>query len=269
MGLRSAVAFSVILPVVGAGSWVWAGEDSPGPIHACVQRHSGGLRIVGPEDRCHPDESALTWNRNGPQGPAGPQGVAGPSGPQGPAGTAGQQGPAGPAGPQGAPGIAGPQGATGPAGPQGDLGPAGPQGDLGPAGPQGVAGPAGPQGDPGPAGPAGAQGDPGPVGPAGPQGDAGPAGAPGVSGWEYVTSAAVSLPTGGTKSAVARCPAGKQVLGGGFTSPGAGATVVESHAVFGPVAGDSRTTPGWIVWARNPSGPDSTLNAYAVCAIAS
>jgi hypothetical protein len=84
-----------------------------------------------------------------------------------------------------------------------------------------------------------------------------------------MTSAAVSLPTGGTKSAVARCSAGKQILGGGFTSPGAGATVVESHPVFGPVAGDSRSTPGWIVWARNPSGPDSTLTAYAVCAIAS
>jgi hypothetical protein len=53
------------------------------------------------------------------------------------------QGPAGPAGPQGDPG---------PAGPQGDPGPAGPQGDPGPAGPQGDPGPAGAQGDPGPAG---------------------------------------------------------------------------------------------------------------------
>ncbi|HTC80027.1 MAG TPA: hypothetical protein VK848_00660 [Acidimicrobiia bacterium] len=89
-----------------------------------------------------------------------------------------------------------------------------------------------------------------------------------MSGWEYVVSAAVILPTTTTKSAVARCPAGKQVFGGGFTSPGAGASVVESHPVFGPVAGDSRSTPGWIVWARNPSGPDSTLTAYALCAIA-
>jgi hypothetical protein len=99
----------------------------------------------------------------------------------------------------------------------------------------------------------------------GPQGEAGAAG---VSGWEYVVSAAVSLPTGGTKSAVVRCPAGKQVFGGGFMSPGAGATVVESHPVFGPVAGNTGTTPGWVVWARNPSGPDSTLTAYALCALA-
>jgi hypothetical protein len=89
-----------------------------------------------------------------------------------------------------------------------------------------------------------------------------------VSGWEYVVSAAVSLPTGGTKSAVVRCPAEKQVFGGGFMSPGAGATVVESHPVFGPVGGNTGTTPGWVVWARNPSGPDSTLTAYALCALA-
>jgi hypothetical protein len=89
-----------------------------------------------------------------------------------------------------------------------------------------------------------------------------------VSGWEYVVSAAISLPTGGTRSAVVRCPAGKQVFGGGFMSPGAGATVVESHPVFGPVGGNTGTTPGWVVWARNPSGPDSTLTAYALCALA-
>jgi len=71
------------------------------------------------------------------------------------------------------------------------------------------------------------------------------------------------LPAGGTRSAVARCPEGKQVFGGGFTSPGAGATVVESHPA--PVGGGAA---GWIVWARNPSGPDSTLTAYALCATA-
>jgi len=242
MGLRSAVALSVIVPVVGAAGWVWAGEDGPGPIHACVERNSGQVRIVGSQDRCRPNESALVWNTSGPAGPAGPQGDAGPAGSQGPAGPAGAQG------------------EVGPAGPQGPAGAAGPQGDVGAVGP---AGPAGSQGDPGPGGPQG------PAGPAGPQGDPGPAGAPGVSGWEYITSTAVSLPTGGTKSAVARCSAGKQVLAGGFTSPGAGATVVEAHAVFGPVAGDSRSTPGWIVWARNPSGPDSTLTAYAICAAVS
>jgi len=273
---------------VVASGWAYVaqhGGSATGPTGP--QGATGPTGPAGPTGATGPTGPA---GKTGLQGPAGTTGVTGPTGPQGPAGAAGQEGPAGPAGPQGETGTAGPQGQTGPAGPQGDAGPAGPQGDAGPAGPtgpqgdpgppgpQGAAGAAGQQGDPGPpgpvgpAGPAGPQGDPGPAGPegpAGPQGDAGPAGTPGVSGWEYVTSAAVSLPTGGTKSAVARCPAGKQILGGGFTSPGAGATVVESHAVFGPVAGDSRTTPGWIVWARNPSGPDSTLTAYAICAVAS
>ena len=221
MGPRTAVALAVIVPVVGAATWVYAGEDPPAAVvHACVERHSGQVRVVGAHDDCRGNESALDWN------------VAGPPGPAGPAGTPGLRGATGPAGSQG------------PAGPEGPTGAAGTQGDTGPAGPQG------------PDGAAGAQGDPG------------PAGASGVSGWEYVVSAAVSLPTGGTKSAVARCSNGKQVFGGGFTSPGAGAGVVESHPVFGPVAGDSRSNPGWIVWARNPSGPDGTLTAYALCAVA-
>jgi hypothetical protein len=229
MGHRTAVALAIIVPVVGAASWVSAGEDGPAPIEACAERHSGQLRVVSPGDRCRPNETPLDWN------------VAGAAGEPGPTGPAGARGDTGPAGPTGDPGPAGP------AGPQGDPGPAGPQGDTGAAGPLGETGPAGPAGDPGPAG---------------------AAGTPGVSGWEQVVSTAVALPTGGTKSAVARCPAGKQVFGGGFASPGPGAAVAESHPVSGPVAGDSRTTPGWIVWARNPSGPDSTLTAYALCATA-
>jgi len=79
----------------------------------------------------------------------------------------------------------------------------------------------------------------------------------------------VIVTTGSAKTVVvARCPAGKQVLGGGFTAPGSGATVTHSFPVFGPVTGDSRTTPGWYVAARNPTGPDSALSAYALCATA-
>ena len=199
MGQRTAIAFAIIVPVVGAATWVSASEDRPAAIHGCVDRHNGQVRIVSPQGHCRRSETALDWNVEGPPGAPGPAGTSGP---------------------------------------------------------------AGVNGDPGPAGPAGVNGDPGPAGPPGAPGT------PGVSGWEYVVSSAVLLPAGGTRSAVARCPAGKQVIGGGFTSPGVGSTVVESHPVFGPVAGDSRTTPGWIVWARNPSGPDSTLTAYALCATA-
>jgi hypothetical protein len=240
MGHRTAAALAIIVPVVGAATWVSASEDQSA-IHACVERKSGQVRVVAPDDRCRPNEGPLDWNVSGP---AGAPGTAGARGEPGPPGAQGDPGPAGPTGPQGAVGATGATGDAGPAGPQGAVGPAGPRGDTGPAGATGDAGPAGAQGAPG------------------------TPGTPGVSGWEYVVSATVILPTGGTKSTVARCPAGKQVLGGGFTSPGAGAGVVESHPVFGPVAGDSRTTPGWIVWARNPSGPDSTLTAYALCATA-
>ena len=209
MAPRTLVALAIIVPVVGAATWVWAGEDGPAPIHACVDRPNGQVRIVSPGGRCRQNERSLEWNIAGQAGPAGAAGAAGPAGPKGDPGSTGATGPAGPAG---APGEAGP---------------------------------AGPQGDTGPAGPAGTTGDAGPLGPAGDSGPAGPPGAPGVSGWEHVVSTTVMLPTAGTRSTVARCPAGKQVFGGGFTSPGAGATVVESHPVFGPVAGDSRTTPGW------------------------
>ncbi len=229
MASRTAVALAIIVPVVGAASWVSAGQDGPDPIHGCVQTSNGQVRIVAADAECRPSERSLSWNVEGPAG---------------------------------APGVPGPTGGRGPAGPPGAPG------DPGPAGAPGEPGPVGPQGDPGPAGAPGPAGEPGPVGPAGAPGEPGLAGAPGISGWEQITSTAVSLPTGGTKAAVARCPAGKQVFGGGFTSPGPGSTVVESRPVSGPVAGDTRTAPGWLVWARNPSGPDSTLSAYALCATA-
>ncbi|HVW33429.1 MAG TPA: hypothetical protein VHL53_12885 [Acidimicrobiia bacterium] len=230
MGLRTAVALSLLVPSVGTATLVTAADDhSSAPILACADRHNGQLRVLGAGDHCHPGEDQLAWNRSGPAGAAG---VAGPKG---------EQGPTGPAGAPGAQGDAGPAGAAGPAGPAGPQGPAGPAGATGPAGPQGDVGPTGPQGDPG---------------------------AAGISGWEQVLPAAVSLPTATTKAAVARCPAGKQIFGGGFIAPGAGATVVESHPVFGPVAGNTGTTPGWVVWARNPSGPDTTLTVYAICATA-
>lgn len=153
------------------------------------------------------------------------------------------------------------QGPPGPAGPQGPAGPTGPQG---PAGPPGAAGPAGPEGPGGPVGPAGPAGATGPAGAAGPPGPTGPAGA---SGWEQVSSAPVVVNAGASRGALARCPAGKVVVGGGFASPGAGTVVVESRPVP-PTLSDPRSGWGWTVWARNPTGPDSILTAYALCALA-
>lgn len=130
MGRRTAVALGIIVPVVGAASWVAANENPSPTIHACVHRETGQVRIVSAGEQCRRNETALEWNAEGPAGPAG----------------------------------AGAEGVMGPAGPQGEMGPAGPQGDIGPAGPAGDPGPAGPQGEPGPAGPAGPAGPQGPAG---------------------------------------------------------------------------------------------------------
>jgi hypothetical protein len=62
-----------------------------------------------------------------------------------------------------------------------------------------------------------------------------------------------------------RCTSGKQVFGGGFATPGAGTTIVESHpATVGP-----GQNPGWVVYARNSGAADTTLTVYALCATAS
>ena len=264
MGHRTAVALGIIVPVVGAASWVAASESPSPTIHACVQRDSGQVRIIAANERCRRSESALDWNAEGPAGPSGAAGGNGPAGPKGDPGPKGDTGSKGDPGLKGDPGAAGPAGADGPAGAagtQGEMGPMGPQGDTGPAGATGETGPAGPQGDTGPAGP---QGETGPAGPQGDTGPAGPTGAPGISGWEQRT-AFTTVSAGATASMTVRCTSGKQVFGGGFATPGAGTTVVESH----PAAVTPGQNPGWIVWARNSGASDTTLTVYALCATAS
>ena len=87
-------------------------------------------------------------------------------------------------------------------------GPAGQQGPMGPAGPVGPVGPVGPIGPMGPVGPQGLQGE------QGLQGIQGPAG---ISGLEVV-SADSGFRTAAAIDMTAVCPAGKQVIGGGFST---------------------------------------------------
>ncbi len=100
----------------------------------------------------------------------------------------------------------------------------------------------GPQGDAGPHGDAGLQGE------AGPQGDTGAAGANGVSGHVIVTAS-------GTNTAVASCPSGKKVIGGGGDATGS-ATVTGSYP-------SSATA-----WTATKGGGTSSnsVTAYAICA---
>lgn len=139
-----------------AAAWMPSAQSaSTSTYYACLQNVAGTLRLVSAATICTPNETMISWNSTGSQGPAGPQGAPGPQGPPG------------------APGAPGPQGAMGAPGPFGPVGPAGangPAGPQGPAGAQGPAGTAGPKGDTGPLGPAGAQGLQGAAGPQGPAG---------------------------------------------------------------------------------------------------
>ena len=97
------------------------------------------------------------------------------------------------------------------------------------------------------------------VGAIGPQGERGPAGPAGISGWEIVRGPTVSSP--GVYTAVADCPAGKKVLGGGG-----------SQGAFGWYLDDSRPKSdgsGWQVqYAPDISGGagGGIGEAWAICA---
>jgi Collagen triple helix repeat (20 copies) len=132
-------------------------------------------------------------------------------------------------------GLAGQQGPIGPAGPVGPVGP------IGPTGPQGLQGEQGPQGLPG---------EPGIQGPAG------------ISGLEVVTV------NSGTQVAAridvfVECPAGKQVLGGGYGTIGSNLdTSISTSAPYGSYQ--------WVVTAVTNDYPNVrsgwSVQAYAICA---
>ena len=127
--LIGAVIGSAVTAVLVGGAAYASGSQV---IQACVLP-SGQLRVLT-SGSCQSNETPLSWNQQGVQGPAGAQGPAGPQGgpgPQGPQGVPGSQGATGPQGAQGTKGDTGATGATGAQGPQGDTGPQGPAGTPG------------------------------------------------------------------------------------------------------------------------------------------
>jgi hypothetical protein len=62
--------------------------DSQGVYHGCVNNGAGSglLRVVVPGTPCKAGETAIDWNRTGPQGPPGPPGPKGDPGDPGPSG---------------------------------------------------------------------------------------------------------------------------------------------------------------------------------------
>ncbi len=267
----------------GAAYAVSSHQGSTTTITAC-RGHEGLLRLVNDAGDCRHNESAISWNIQGPKGdpgPAGPAGPAGAKGPKGDAGAAGPKGDTGAAGPAGAAGAVGPQGpigltgatgANGPMGvpgPIGPIGPAGldgligPQGPAGPAGAVGAVGPAGPQGPAGAQGPQGAQGPAGPQGPQGPQGPAGPA----VAGLGHFTNGA-TLDTVGA----AQCTLGEILLSaspnrtaGGIVASGQILPINQNTALFsllGTTYGGNGTTTFALPDLRSLA-PDN-MN-YSIC----
>jgi hypothetical protein len=136
---------------------------------------------------------------------------------------------------------------TGPQGEQGPQGPIGPVGEKGPVGPIGPAGAAGPQG---PQGPAGLQGPTGPQGPAGPGG---------FSAVEMIHADVWYENIETQKTLVTQCPAGKKVLGGGFTfAPIFSGRIAESRP--------SADRTSWVVHAEQLGLEQGWLGGWAICA---
>lgn len=159
-----------------------------------------------------------------------------------------------------APVPAGPPGPQGPIGPQGPAGPQGPQGILGVPGPKGADGLPGPVG---PVGPIGGMGPAGPVGPAGPKGDSGGTSLS-LAGFEVVR---VNESGTGVLRAIATCPPGKMLIGGGVVAAkqlgnsfpaDSDARIFQSEGEF--------TGGSWFGMAKDNTGDTFAVKAQAICA---
>jgi hypothetical protein len=129
---------------------------------------------------------------------------------------------------------------------------------TGPRGLTGLQGPQGAQGLPGQQGPQGPQGAQGPQGPQGPQGLQGPPGA-GLSGLVRIQEDS-PFDFVATKQVHADCPAGKKILGGGYTFFYGGPTV--------PIRTNlpSVNLDAWYVSGTNDANTDWSVSAIALCA---
>ncbi len=121
-------------------------------------------------------------------------------------------------------------------------------------------GPSGTQGPPGPAGVAGATGPQGPAGAPGATGSQGPQGVPGVSGRVVVTSSsAATLAPGASGFALAACPPGKVIFGGGGQA---------TNPFFTIQVSTPPDSVHWLVRVRNMASDTQTgaIQALGICA---
>lgn len=279
-------------PGVIQGCYVATGGNPSGNMYRIS---APGLKVA-----CSSGDKAVNWNGEGPKGDkgdtgatgatgptgfTGPQGANGASGATGPAGDKGDTGATGAIGPKGDIGATGAQGAKGDQGIQGLKGDQGIQGEKGDQGiqglkgdqgiqglkgdqgDQGIQGLKGDQGIQGEKGETGAQGGPGvkgdkgdtgATGAIGPQGVQGPTG---LSGYEQVVGGGSTAQAGQTTRLTVTCPAGKNVLGGGYSNPDAKGT---SNTVLASFPASATT---WEVQIFNASGSSSfSVRPFAICA---
>jgi hypothetical protein len=160
--------------------------------------------------------------------------------------------------------IKGPAGAEGAKGPEG---PAGPQGSHGAAGAKGETGAKGPAGAPGPKGDTGATGS---VGPQGPAGAAGPQGPSGVAGTLTTTITTAQDGTGqgvnSKTSALAECPAGTVLTGGGGTVSNSLAGEQASVQLIGSQPEGNNWRATGVVNTALGASQVMEVTAYAICA---
>jgi hypothetical protein len=75
------LAFAVVLPIALHAA------STAGTLEACINPGNGMMRLVDASTQCHNNETRVSWNIAGPEGPPGPQGEPGPQGDPGPPGT--------------------------------------------------------------------------------------------------------------------------------------------------------------------------------------
>lgn len=69
-----------VLTAIPATTYAHNGNSDPNAVHACVQKSSNQVRIVGVDGSCTNSETAVHWSIVGPQGPVGPTGATGATG---------------------------------------------------------------------------------------------------------------------------------------------------------------------------------------------
>lgn len=99
---RTAAGAALVVALGGVAAIATAASEDE-TVRGCRNLRHGLVRIVVDGRPCKRNEAAISWNKQGPAGPAGETGAQGPAGPQGDPGVAG---PPGPQGPKGEPGAA-------------------------------------------------------------------------------------------------------------------------------------------------------------------